>query len=304
MTTIEHIDEVLTYLNENGETETLRYFSITAETLRRYERRRRFWETKAPKILLLDIETARMIFGGWRIGKQRVSPEQIIKDWFMLGWSAKWLFDSKTMSDFVTAGEALSRDDSRICKGIWKLMNEANVIISHNGKRFDIPKLNTRFILNHMKPPMPYQTIDTFQVAYKQFSFASASLNFLSLIMHRKEKLHTDYKLWIDCENGKQESIDYMHQYCVADTNILEEVYLELRPWIKSHPNLAVIMEAESPCCPNCGSFEFDEGEGYYTTPQNKYITVRRTSCGAVNRKKISEISAKCKNNLLVPIAR
>jgi RNase P subunit RPR2 len=95
-----------------------------------------------------------------------------------------------------------------------------------------------------------------------------------------------------------------MEVYCKEDTALLEEVYLELRPWIKSHPNLAVIMEAEAPCCPNCGSFEFEEGEGYYTTPQNKYVTIRCKDCGAVNRKKVSELSAKCKNNLLVPTAR
>ena len=183
-------------------------------------------------------------------------------------------------------------------------MNDADIIIAHNGVRSDIPKLNTRLLINDFPPPMPYQSIDTFKIAYKQFQFGSASLNYLSKILFRKQKLHTDYQLWIDCEHGDQKQIDYMEKYCQEDTALLEEVYIELRPWIKSHPNLAVLMEAEDPCCPNCGSFEFEEGEGYYTTPQNKYIAVRCKACGAPNRKKTSELSAKCKNNLLVPIAR
>jgi hypothetical protein len=39
--TIAHVEKVLAYFNANGETETLNHFGITAETLRRYERRKR-----------------------------------------------------------------------------------------------------------------------------------------------------------------------------------------------------------------------------------------------------------------------
>jgi RNase P subunit RPR2 len=88
------------------------------------------------------------------------------------------------------------------------------------------------------------------------------------------------------------------------DTSLMEEVYLELLPWIKSHPNLAVLMNAKEQCCPNCGSFEFDEGEGYYTTAQNKYVSVRCGKCGAVNRKKASEITIDQRKVMLVPNAR
>jgi hypothetical protein len=302
---IDHIDEVLSYLNENGEAETLKHFNIQQpDTLRRYKRKKRFWTTKVPKILLLDVENARMIFGGWRIGKQRVTADQIIKDWFLFGWSAKWLFESKIMSDFVTGEEAINRDDKRICQTIWKLVNDADVIIAHNGDRSDMPKLNTRFLLNGLKPPMPYKTIDTFKIAYKQFQFGSAGLNYLSLIMFRKQKLHTDYQLWKDCENGDTEQLKYMETYCKEDTALLENVYLELRPWIHSHPNLGVLMDAQEQCCPNCGSFEFEEGEGYYVTPQNRYISVRCKVCGAVNRKRDSEITSEQRKVLLIPNAR
>jgi hypothetical protein len=47
--TLTHIDEVLAYFNENGETETLQHFGISTETLRRYERKKKFFETKQPK---------------------------------------------------------------------------------------------------------------------------------------------------------------------------------------------------------------------------------------------------------------
>jgi RNase P subunit RPR2 len=183
-------------------------------------------------------------------------------------------------------------------------VDDADVIIAHNGTRFDIPKINTRFILNGLKPPHPYQVLDTNKVAYKQFGFSSNKLDYLGKLLVNKQKQHTDYELWIKCENGDQESLDYMKEYCIADTTLLEEVYVQLRPWMKSHPNLAVLMDAKEPCCPNCGGFEFTEGNHYYTTPQNKYQTVRCNSCGAVNRKKVSELTNEQRKTILVPAAR
>jgi len=303
-TTDERIDEILAYCNDHGEPKACTEFNINIETLHRYQRLRRWRDTRQPKILLLDIETARMIFGGWRCGKQYVGAGQIIKDWFMLGWACKWLFSADMQSDFVTAKEALLRDDKRVCKSLWRLVNDADVIITHNGNSFDLPKINSRFFLNGIKPPMPYATIDTCRVSRKYFGFSSNALNYLGKIMLNKEKINTNYQLWIDCENGDQEQLDFMEDYCKADTGLLEEVYLELRPWIKSHVNMGVLMDAHEPCCPNCGSFKIKDGKGYYTTPQNYYIAVRCKSCGAVNRRKSSEITKEQRKVMLVPNAR
>ena len=299
----ERINTILSYCNDNGETNTCTEFGINSETLHRYQRERRFRDTKEVKILLLDIETARMQFGGWMFGKQQVGPSQIIKDWFMLGWAAKWLYNAEVMSDFVTAKEAVLRDDKRVSESIWKLMDQADIIISHNGLGFDLPKLNWRFLINGLKPPMPFRTVDTYKNT-KNLGASSRSLNFLGKMILNKEKLHTDYQLWIDCENGSQDALDQMEEYCKGDTSLLEDVYLEVRPWIKSHVNLAVFMDANEPCCPNCGSFEFEDGEGYYTTQQNRYVSIRCANCGAVNRRKDSEITKDQRKVMVIPNAR
>jgi DNA polymerase elongation subunit (family B) len=300
----ERIDEILQYCNDHGEPETLTKFKINIETLHRYQRERRWRDTRQPKILLLDIETSLIKGRFWRTGKQYVGPDQIIDDWFIFGYSAKWLFADTTMSDFVTAREAVKRDDKRICVSAHKLISEADIIIGHNLKKFDMPKLKTRFLMNGLKPPMPYQIVDTLQVAYKEFSFSSAKLNYLGKILLSKEKLHTDYDLWLKCEKGDQEALDYMEKYCIMDTDLEEMVYIELRPWITSHANLPIVMDAKEPACPNCGSFDFTDEEGYYYTPQNRFIAVRCASCGAVSHKKKSEITTDQRKIMLVPNAR
>ena len=67
-----------------------------------------------PKILILDIETAPMRVYVWRRWKQNVYPDQVISDWFMLTWSAKWLYSEEIISDRLTSQEAINENDKRI----------------------------------------------------------------------------------------------------------------------------------------------------------------------------------------------
>lgn len=304
--TTERIEEVLAYCNDNGESATCEHYGLTIDTLHRYERERRFRETKNPKILLLDMETAFMdvrVFGTY---KQRIPHANIVNDWFFLSWAAKWLFSAEVMSDVLSPKEAVHKTDKRICESLWELIDAADVVIAHNGDKFDLPKIRSRLILNDIKPPMPYLQIDTLKIAQKQFGFSSNRLDYLGKILVGDQKIKTDYELWVKCMEGDKDALLQMEEYNKKDVSLLEEIYVKFRPWIKSHPNLAVVMDAKEPCCPNCGSFEFEDGEGYYTTPQNRYVAVRCKSCGAVNRKKDSAIplTAKERKQMIVPAAR
>ena len=89
---------------------------------------------KQPKILIFDIETAPLKSYVWRLWKQDISPlnGMLQSEWFMLTWSAKWLFDDKIMSGKLTSKEAINEDDSRVTKEMWNLFNEADIVIAHN----------------------------------------------------------------------------------------------------------------------------------------------------------------------------
>ena len=77
------------------------------------------------------------------------------------------------VSDIVTPEETKTRDDKRVLQSIWKLLDEADIVIGHNGDRFDLRKLNARFIDNDINPPSPFRTIDTLKVARREFAFVS-----------------------------------------------------------------------------------------------------------------------------------
>jgi len=300
----QRIEEILAYLEENGEEQTLAYFDISVETLGRYKRKKRWDSTSLPKILLLDVETSPLEVYVWGLYKQRINHQNVISDWFIFSWSAKWLFSPEMMSDVLTPKEAVNGDDKRIMKSIWELIDEADILIGHNIDRFDKRKLNTRFIMNGLKPPMPYLTIDTLTVAQRNFSFASNRLDYLGELIRNKGKIATNFELWKRCKAGDKEALTEMETYNKEDVALLEEVYVFLRPWIKSHPNLAILMDAKEPCCPNCGSFNIEVTDHYYTTPANQYRAVRCGDCGSPNRLPSSIIGLEDKKNLIRSIAR
>jgi len=242
-----------------------------------------------PKVLLFDIETTPMQVFVWGLfGNKYINYENIVKDWNVLSWAGKWLFKEEKFGDILTPDEAIKGDDSRIAQSIWEKFEEADIVIAHNGDKFDIKKLNTRFILNGLTPPTPYKSIDTLSVSKKYFKFSSNRLDYLGQLMANKEKIHTDFQLWIKCLNGDQQALDYMMDYNIQDVDLLEEVYLELRPWIKSHPNLALYIDSEFKQgvygCSNCGKIhnpEIINWVGNYTTNISQF-KVFRCDCGAM----------------------
>jgi predicted RNA-binding Zn-ribbon protein involved in translation (DUF1610 family) len=301
---IDHIDEVLAYLNENGEAETLKHFNIQQpDTLRRYARKRKFYDTKCPKVLLIDIETTPMQVHCWGTWKQRIGHEQIINDWFMLSYSCKWLFDSKIHGSVLTPEEAIHKDDSRIAKELWKFFDQADVIIGHNILGFDLPKAQTRFLMNKIVPPSPFQVIDTLKVAQHHFRFGSNKLDYIGQLLLNDKKIHTEYQLWLRCLEGDAKSLEEMLTYNKKDVLLLEEAYVFLRPFIKSHPNMAIYQESVEPSCPTCGSTDITEC-GHYTTSVNRYLAFRCNSCGAICRSRKTDIPVKCQSGILMPSAR
>lgn len=260
---------------------------------------------KPPKILIFDIETSPLkayIFAT-RLWNTNVNEEQVLSQWFALCWSAKWLFDDKIMSDRLTSDEAKREDDSRIVKSMWSLLNEADIVVAHNGDRFDVPNMNTRFIVNGLPPTSPYQTIDTCSVAKRQFGFSHNNLNALAKVFGFKVKLETNFELWKRCVDGDEKSLKIMQIYNRRDVETLEEVYLKIRPWIRSHPNLGLYVDAIEPVCSNCGSRNVIKSDKFYYTMVGKY-ELYRCECGAYIRVRTSSLSKDKKKNLLVSIAK
>lgn len=257
--------------------------------------------TKLPKILIFDIETSPMIsyhFGHWN---QNISLDQVIENPIMLTWSAKWLFSSEVISEKITTDEVLRRDDKRIVTALWNLINGADIVVAHFGNKFDIPMMNSRFIINGLQPTTSYKSIDTKAVASKHFRFPSNKLDAIAGYFGFGKKIKTDFLLWRGCMEGNADKIEEMRVYNVQDVIVLEEVYLKLRPYIRSHPNVGLYIDSEVPGCANCGCEDLTLEDQYYTNT-NKY-DVYRCTCGALSRVRNSSLTKEDRKNLIVSLA-
>jgi len=235
-----------------------------------------------PKILVLDIETAPAELYAWSLYEKYSTIDKIKEDWFVICWSAKWLLETNVMNECLTSQEILKKDDQRIIKVMWSLLNDADIVITHNWDKFDLRKLNTRFIKYNLRHPSPYRTIDTLKIVRKHFSPLSNKLDYWCKFLWIPAKLETGwFQLWKDCLQWVQSSLRKMSKYCSNDVIILEKLYYKLRPYITNHPNLSVYLQQHGRCG-NCWWKTLDL-VWYSYTNQHKY-RVFRCSCGALNK--------------------
>jgi hypothetical protein len=239
----------------------------------------------------------------WGLWQQNVSLDQIISNWFMLTWSAKWLYSPEVMSDAITPEEVLEENDKRIVWSLLRLLDEADVVIAHNGIGFDVPKVNARAVTWGFMPPSPYQQIDTLLIARKQFGFSSNKLEALARMFKIPGKIETNFQLWSDCKKGDQVALAKMEQYNRQDVIVLEEVYLRLRPWVKGHINLGLYGLSDKMICPNCGSTHLEEDGGFYYTGMGRYKTYR-CQCGAVSRARTTDVTPEERKKLVISVSR
>lgn len=223
------------------------------------------------KILIIDIETSPIMGKVWSLWKQNVSLDQIEDDWYIMSYSAKWLGEKDVIYNDCRNDIG---NDWTLLRELHKLLDEADIVIAHNGDKFDIPKINARFILNGFKPPAPYKTIDTVKVAKKHFNFTSNKLAYLTNKLTEDKKLdhakYAGFKLWNECMDGNTDAWDEMEEYNRMDVISLEELYIELRPWMTNHPNTHIHKGTDELCCPKCGSEKITRS-GYYFTNKGKF---------------------------------
>ena len=244
--------------------------------------------SRSAKILLLDIETlpGEGYFFDPRI--DYLSADKVIKDVSIACWAAKWLFEPEIMGETVSAKDAFNRNDRSVLDGIWKLIDQADIVVFHNGLNFDMPVLYGRFVTYGMKPPAHPATVDTCKTAKTVFKFNYNGLDQLGQRFGIGKKLDTSFTDWRNCltnDKSATEALNYMLTYCKNDiAPLLEDVYLTMLPYIPNHPNLGLWSLNEGDCCKNCESTDlYWEGKPY-STPQGLWKSWRCNACGAVGR--------------------
>lgn len=237
-----------------------------------------------PKILILDIETAPILANVWRIWDENVGLNQIHSDWHLLSFGAKWVGEKRIIYEDQSKVKPID-NDVKLLKSVHGLLDTADIVVAHHGKKFDLPKLNARFLTNGFQPPSPYKIVDTREIAARTFGFTSNKLEFLSNTLCTKKKLShrnfAGFELWKECLAGNPKAWAEMKRYNIRDVEALEELYLKLRPWQQTGaPNFGVFTDQETPVCPKCGSENISRN-GFVCLAVGKYQRFKCRDCGA-----------------------
>lgn len=244
-------------------------------------------EKKPVKILISDIETSFIKFYGFSPYNKYVQADNMIEDWFMLTASSKWLFGDEMFSYKLTKKELKKHDDRRITEQMWKLLDEADVVVFYNGAKFDVKKLNAKFFQYGLGLPSPYKLFDPFITVKQRFGLTYSGLDAVCKLLQIPGKLENEKGLWKKVMEGDMDALNRMSIYNDQDVYALEQVYLEIRPYAVSHPNIGLYITEDVQCCPTCGSENiiFDKGSDYLTTV-NRFRTFQCGSCQSWGRER------------------
>lgn len=211
--------------------------------------------TDGPRTLIYDIETSPNL--AWIWGKWEQNAIAFEEEWLILSISWKWLGESEIYSDCIgdhwSNSQADGFDDYEVVFKLHELFNEADIVVAHNGNRFDQKKARARMIYWGLEPPSPFREVDTLQIAKRHFAFTSNRLDDLCQYLQIPGKIETGgFSTWLGCLRGEAGAWAKLVRYNRNDVRILERLYKKLRPWTDSHPNVA-LMTDEMTACPKCG---------------------------------------------------
>lgn len=244
-------------------------------------------EVRGPRVLVIDIETAPIFGAVWGLFNNFVSLEQIKEDWFILSYAASWVGSDEVIYRDQRSVSPMD-DDTVLLREVWGLLHEADVVVAHNGRRFDTKKINARFILNGLTPPSPYRIVDTLETAKRNFAFTSNKLQYLTdKLTETKKRSHAKYAgylLWQQCLLGNVEAWDEMALYNKDDVRSLKELYLVMLPWDDRAPNHGNFVDDEELICPKCGGKHVELQAKPYRTNVAQYALYLCHTCKGWSR--------------------
>ena len=245
-----------------------------------------------PKILFYDLETSPSLGYTWRKYDQTVMKFE--RETAIMSVAYKWAGEKtqvKQLCDYPEYHDVNDEDafwdDRQLSQFLFDLMDEADVVVGHNVKKFDNKIAHTQFFRHSLGVPSPYITIDTLKVARKHFRCMSNKLGDLGEMLGLGGKQqHEGISLWFKCMKGDLRAWERMRRYARRDVVLLEKVYRKLRPYIEGYH--VGSLTGDEFCCPVCGSKKLHK-RGFSYTQTYTYQRYQCTSCGKWSKSRFSE---------------
>lgn len=234
---------------------------------------------KKLRVLFFDVETSPVLAWIWRVGpNQHISHENIKRGqkFDIITICYKWLGEKQVHSLDWGLRE---QNSEKMVEAFSRVVASADVVIGHNGDRFDIKQVNTQRLL-HGRPPIAWPTSeDTLKQFRKHFYFASNKLDYLAKTLVGAGKDPMSLQDWVDVvENKSAKALKKMIKYCKKDVVRLEQIYQKAAPFMTPRANRAVATDG---VCPSCGGKKTHK-RGSVVLRSGRYERLQCQACGHV----------------------
>ncbi len=236
------------------------------------------------KILTYDIERLHGVYTklAWGPGEAFLSIDDEVEPPRTCCVAAKWLGNDTPLF----AGEWTKTDKDDWLREVWQWMDEADIVITFNGMRFDQPIVYWDFAERDWDLPSPSLHIDLYQKLNK-FKPASRKLAYVTQRLKIQEKQKTSSGLWLKVRNGDPAAQAEMQGYNIQDVIATEDLFLRTEKYLKL-PNFSLMAETQGErACParSCGRSLLIKGEdfkldGFHYTQVGKYQRYQCLHCG------------------------
>jgi hypothetical protein len=229
------------------------------------------------KILLFDIETKPVKFWGWGVGKQYVTHDRIVagEKFDIICIAYKWLGQGPVKVLDWGLKEQCSK---KMIDLFTKEVEQADLVVGHNGDKFDIRQINTQRMM-HNQPPIAWPTAeDTLKQLRAKFYFPSFKLDYITKTLFGVGKSSMCMEDWIAIVDRKcAKSLKKMKDYNVKDVLLLEKTFVKIAPYVKPKINKTY----GSVACVRCGDSDVKKNGHRYTLTGKKQV-LRCLSCYTV----------------------
>lgn len=254
----------------------------------------------APRVLFLDIETAPLMSYVWGLWNNNVPLNMIHSDWFILGFAVSW-GDSEEVKYYDNRNAEDIEDDSSLMEKLWYYLDQADIVVGHNARKFDIKKIKARMLKHDFIPFSTVRMYDTMDMAKRNFALTSNKLEYIASLISPEDlqkSKHSEFagfELWKELLNGNERAWDEMGDYCKQDVAVNKDIFWKLYQWDNKAPNFQIYTGEP---------VDLDEWEniGYHYTNNGKYIKYRHKLTGIQRRGKINLLSAEVRKSQLVNI--
>lgn len=232
------------------------------------------------KILFFDIETSPALSYHYGLFDQNISIKSVKEDPRKIAFTAKWRGQKK-----IIAYSEYHQSRSEMLQAMWDLMDEADVVVGWNSRRFDVPWVNSEFMVEGMPPPSPFKQIDLMAEVKRNARFLSNKLDYISWrLLEDKKREYNMLQMWVKVDNpdttedARKKEWNATLRYARKDTALLEPLFDRILPWVKMpHP---ISESGDEARCHSCNSADLQR-RGFHLTITGRYQRYRCNDCGS-----------------------